>query len=171
MPVEIERKFLVASDDWEQVADNGVKITQGYIVNADHCSVRIRKCGDGRCTLTTKLPRNGISRYEFEHPIEAREADNLMDLCGDAVVEKVRYKIELDGLIWEVDRFSGLNEGLTVAEVELEREDQTYTRPAWLGEEVTGREQYQNSKLARRPFLHWTDAMVAEPAELLGEVN
>ncbi len=171
MPVEIERKFLVASNDWQQVADNGVKIVQGYIVDADHCSVRIRKCSNGQCTLTTKLPRNGISRYEFENPIEAREADNLMDLCGDAVVEKVRYKIEVDGLIWEVDRFSGLNEGLTVAEIELEREEQTFTRPSWLGEEVTGLEQYQNSKLARHPYLRWSDAPQSQPAELAGEMN
>ncbi len=171
MPVEIERKFLVASNDWEKIADNGVKITQGYVVNADHCSVRIRICSNGKCTLTTKLPRNGISRYEFENPIEAREADNLMDLCGDAVVEKVRYKIEIDGLVWEVDRFSGLNEGLIVAEVELEREEQTFTRPAWLGEEVTGLEQYQNSKLARRPFRHWSDSPQRGPAELLSEAN
>ena len=171
MPVEIERKFLVSSNDWEQISDNGVKITQGYIINADHCSVRVRQCSDGKCTLTTKLPRSGISRYEFEHPIEAREAGNLMDLCGDAVVEKVRYKIEVDGLVWEVDRFSGLNEGLTVAEVELEREEQPFTRPAWVGEEVTGLEQYQNSKLARRPFQSWPGVSEAQYTELLDEAS
>ena len=88
MPVEIERKFLVASDAWKQAAEPGVRIVQGYIINANHCSVRVRQCSNGKCTLTTKLPRQGISRYEFENPIEPREAENLMELCGDEVIEK-----------------------------------------------------------------------------------
>ena len=171
MPVEIERKFLVSNDTWEKAADTGTKIVQGYIINADHCSVRVRQCSNGKCTLTTKLPRNGISRYEFEHPIEAREAENLMELCGDAVVEKVRYIIEMDGLVWEVDRFSGLNEGLTVAEIELEREDQDFERPLWLGEEVTGLERYQNSKLARHPFSHWSQPAVPEAPAMMDELT
>ena len=162
MPVEIERKFLLANGDWTHSADAGVKIVQGYIINADHCSVRVRQCSDGKCTLTTKLPRAGISRYEFEHAIELREAENLMELCGDTVVEKVRHTLKIDGLVWEIDRFAGLNEGLTVAEVELEREDQPFTRPSWLGAEVTGIERYQNSKLARHPFLHWTEPLESQ---------
>ncbi len=157
MPVEIERKFLVANEEWRKSADQGTKITQGYIINAGHCSVRVRICSDGNCTLTTKLPRGGISRYEFEHPIELREAEGLIDLCGDAIVEKVRFKIETDGLTWEVDAFEGLNEGLTVAEIELDDEDQAFTHPGWLGEEVTGRASYQNSKLAVHPFSRWTE--------------
>ncbi len=157
VPVEIERKFLVANQDWRESADQGTRIVQGYIINADRCSVRVRICSDGKCTLTTKLPRAGISRYEFEHPIELREAEGLMDLCGDAIVEKVRFKIETDGLTWEVDAFEGLNEGLTVAEIELDDEDQAFTHPGWLGEEVTGRAPYQNSKLAVHPFSRWTE--------------
>ncbi len=156
MPVEIERKFLVANADWRKSAGNGTKITQGYIVNAGHCSVRVRICSDGKCTLTTKLPRAGISRYEFEHNIELREAENLMDLCGDAVVHKVRYKMDVDGLTWEVDEFEGLNAGLTVAEIELNNEDQAFTKPSWLGQEVSGQGEYQNSKLASHPFAKWT---------------
>ncbi len=164
MPVEIERKFLVANDTWRQSADQGVNISQGYVVNTDHCSVLIRIASNGKCTLTTKLPRSGMSRYEFEHDIEQREAENLMELCGDAVVEKVRFKITIDGLVWEIDTFSGLNEGLTVAEIELEQEDQPFTRPSWVGEEVTGLERYQNSKLATRPYSQWTDTLQAPAA-------
>ena len=161
VPVEIERKFLVANDTWRQFADEGIKIVQGYIVNANHCSVRIRIAGNGKCTLTTKLPRSGMSRYEFEHDIELREAENLMELCGDKIVEKVRFKITLDGLVWDLDTFSGLNQGLTIAEIELEHEDQTFMRPSWLGEEVTGLEQYQNSRLANEPYSQWTDSSQA----------
>ncbi|NNF76621.1 MAG: CYTH domain-containing protein [Rhizobiales bacterium] len=164
MPVEIERKFLVANDTWRQFADAGVKIVQGYVVNTDHCSVRIRIGSTGKCTLTTKLPRSGMSRYEFEHDIEQSEAENLMELCGDAIVEKVRFKITHGGLVWEIDTFSGLNDGLTVAEIELEQEDQTFTRPSWLGEEVTGLEQYQNSRLASRPYSQWNDTIKAPAA-------
>lgn len=170
MPIEIERKFLVANDTWRQFADEGVKIVQGYVVNANHCSVRIRIGSNGKCTLTTKLPRSGMSRYEFEHEIEQREAENLMELCGDAVVEKVRFKIPLDGLVWEVDTFDGLNEGLTVAEIELEQEDQAFARPSWLGEEVTGLEQYQNSRLARQPYSQWTDMNQVPPTLALGDL-
>ena len=107
----------------------------------------------------------------------AREASYLagmaaasVELCGDVVVEKVRFKITLDGLVWEIDTFSGLNQGLTVAEIELDREDQTFTRPAWLGEEVTGLEQYQNSKLASRPYTRWTDNTQATAPLALGDL-
>ena len=170
VPVEIERKFLVANQDWRKSADQGTKFVQGYIINAGHCSVRVRICSDGKCTLTTKLPRAGISRYEFENPIELREAEGLMELCGDAIVEKVRYKIEIGDLTWEVDAFEGLNAGLTVAEVELEREDQPFARPSWLGEEVTGRERYQNSRLARHPYAQWIEKTETPAALALSDL-
>lgn len=156
-PVEIERKFLVADDTWREFADDGVQITQGYIVNANHCSVRVRIDGKGKCTVTTKMPHSGFTRYEFEQEVDLDVARDLMSRCGDAIIDKVRYKIELDGLVWEVDAYNGLNEGLTVAEVELESEEQAYTRPDWLGEEVTGTPRYQNSMLARQPFRDWSD--------------
>lgn len=161
VPVEIERKFLVANQEWRKSADQGTKIVQDYVINAGHCSVRVRICGDGTCTLTTKLPRAGISRYEFEHPIERREAEGLMELCGEAIVENVRFKTEIDGLTWEIDVF----EGLTVAEIELDEEDQSFAHPSWLGEEVTGRARYQNSRLASHPYIRWTETTDA-PATL-----
>ncbi len=163
MPIEIERKYLVADETWRQSASAGVHIIQGYIVNANHCSVRVRICSNGKCTLTTKLPRLGISRYEFEHDIDLREAESLMEMCGDAVVEKRRHIIKLDNLVWEIDCFEGLNEGLVVAEIELEREDQTFSAPPWLGREVTAHGRYQNSKLAREPYSTWGSSL-DEPA-------
>lgn len=155
MPVEIERKFLLVADSWRPMADDGKTIRQGYIITENHCSVRVRIRGDGKCTLTTKLPRSGVSRYEFEHDIELRDAENLMDLCSGHVVEKTRYKVEHAGDIWEIDVYDGANAGLVVAEIELDREDRDFDLPAWVGEEVTGMERYQNSALARRPVSTW----------------
>ncbi len=170
MPVEIERKFLVANGSWRQAADQGVKIVQGYLVNVNECSVRVRIRSTGVCTLTTKLPHSGFSRNEFEHTIEQDVARDLMGRCGDAVVDKVRYKIEIEGLVWEIDEFNGLNEGLTLAEVELESEDQPFTRPAWLGEEVTGTARYQNSMLARHPYRDWPENQDNRPELALSDL-
>ncbi len=168
--IEIERKFLVANEAWRQAADQGVEIVQGYLVNVNQCSVRVRMRSDGVCTLTTKLPHSGFSRYEFEHTIDQDTARDLMSRCGEAVVDKVRYKIEIDGLVWEIDAFKGLNAGLTVAEVELEREDQPFTRPDWLGEEVTGTARYQNSMLARHPYRDWPERQDRPPELALSDL-
>lgn len=155
--IEIERKFLVASDAWRQSADQGVRITQGYIVNANHCNVRVRIDGNGKCTVTTKMPHSGFTRYEFEHEVDQEVAQDLMDRCGDAIIDKVRHKITIDGLVWEIDAYRGLNEGLTVAEIELDSEDQVISQPDWLGEEVTSCPRYQNSMLAREPYRTWSE--------------
>ena len=155
VPVEIERKFLVADDAWRRSAGAGKTIRQGYIITEDHCSVRVRIRGDGKCALTTKLPRSGVSRYEFEHDIELRDAENLMELCSGHVIEKTRYNVEFAGHTWEVDVYDGANAGLVVAEIELDREDRDFELPSWIGEEVTGMERYQNSALAKRPCSTW----------------
>ena len=168
MPVEIERKFTVTDHAWREDADKGIQIRQGYIINENNCSVRVRIYGDGRANLTTKLPRAGISRYEFEQPISLREAESLMELCGEAVVEKTRYEIEFGGLVWEVDAYERTNLGLVIAEIELDRENQSFQRPAWIGHEVTGIPRYQNSRLAARPFRTWSrtrDARLPVAAE------
>ena len=155
VPVEIERKFLVAADTWRKSADDGKSIRQGYIITEDHCSVRVRIRGDGKCTLTTKLPRSGVSRYEFEHDIELRDAEGLMGLCSGHVIEKTRHKVEHAGHTWEIDVYDGANKGLVVAEIELDQEDREFKLPDWIGSDVTGVKRYQNSQLSREPYATW----------------
>ena len=155
MPVEIERKYLVANDAWRREAGEGSRIQQGYIVSQDNCNVRVRIRCNGRCTLTTKMPRSGLSRYEFEHDIDLVDAENLMSLCGSRVVDKRRFKVEYAGHVWEVDVYDGANKGLVVAEIELDREDREFKVPDWIGSDVTGIKRYQNSQLSREPYASW----------------
>lgn len=155
MPIEIERKFLVSGDAWLADADRGQHIQQGYIIGTDRVSVRVRLVNDSICTLTTKLPRCGMSRFEFENELTLAEARTLIAVCEGAVIDKIRYTLRFGGNLWEVDVFRGRNEGLVVAEIELRSEDQEFARPAWLGREVTGIGRYQNSALVKRPFQSW----------------
>lgn len=164
MAIEIERKFLVAGSAWRDEADAGVLLRQGYLTNSDPVSVRVRTEGEIDGTMTVKLPKSGLSRLEFEHDIARHEADTLMELCRGEVIEKVRYRVRRDDAIWEIDVYHGANRGLVVAEVELEREDQPFVRPEWLGAEVTGDERYNNSKLAEQPFSTWEPQATAESA-------
>ena len=156
MSVEIERKFLVADPSWREGADDGVLIRQSYIASNGHASVRVRIKGDRDATLTIKLPGSGLSRLEFEYDIPLDEAEALMRVRQGAIVEKTRYRVVAAGMVWEIDIFSGENDGLMIAEIELEREDQPFVRPDWLGDEVTGDERYHNSRLAQRPFVTWS---------------
>ncbi len=155
MPVEIERKFLVRNGSWRPHADRGTHIKQGYIVTEERCAVRIRMKDDGRNILTVKFPQQGIGRYEFEQEIELREAEDLMKLSGEAVVEKRRYEVPQGENVWEIDVFSGANEGLVVAEIELDNENQGFERPEWLGDEVTDDPRYKNALLALHPYRGW----------------
>lgn len=158
MPVEIERKFLVAGDAWKAEACSGRRIRQGYIIGTDRVSVRVRIVDDSVCTLTTKLPRCGMSRFEFENDLSPSEARALLGACEDAIIDKIRYEATVGGHLWEIDVFRGDNEGLVVAEIELRSEDQEFARPAWLGKEVTGIARYQNSALVKRPYKIWPKA-------------
>lgn len=155
MPLEIERKFLVAGDAWRRDAGPGVRIRQGYLTNAQPLSVRVRIKDPGKATLTLKMPRNSLSRLEYEYEIPRDEAEELLELCQDSMVTKRRYDIRQDGDLWQVDVFEGDNQGLIVAEIELVREDQDFARPSWLGREVTDEKRFQNSLLAQRPYSTW----------------
>lgn len=155
MPVEIERKFLVRDRSWAVAAGEGKWIRQGYLNDGDRHSLRVRVRDGKKATLTLKFPRSGMSRLEFEYDIPLDEANELLDLCGTAVVEKRRYDIAADGHIWQVDVYEGANAGLMTAEVELRTEDEAVAVPAWVGDEVTGNPQYQNSRLALFPFESW----------------
>ena len=152
MPVEIERKFLVNGSGWRQ--ENGVRISQGYLNRDKERTVRIRLAGE-KAFLTIKGLTVGASRVEFEYEIPATHAKQLLKLCDSPILQKIRHTAVLNGLIWEVDEFLGENEGLVVAEVELEREDQPLERPGWLGEEVTGDPRYFNSNLTANPYRKW----------------
>ncbi len=153
MGVEIERKFLVAGDSWRQQAGEGLSCRQGYLVSGQGKTVRVRILGE-EAFLTIKGPTAGISRSEFEYAIPSGDAAELLALC-ETRVEKTRYFIPHGGLVWDLDVFGGANEGLVMAEVELESEGQPVELPEWAGREVSGDPRYYNSYLARNPFTLW----------------
>ncbi|KOR34350.1 MULTISPECIES: CYTH domain-containing protein [Planktothricoides] len=155
MAIEIERKFLVKSDEWRSLG-SGELYAQGYIANEAGKTVRVRIVGD-RGYLTIKGPgKMGGARPEFEYPIPIKDAQEMIEtLCNQPVIEKTRYKISLGELIWEVDEFHGNNQGLILAEVELNSEDQEITIPDWIGAEVTSDRRYFNAYLAEHPYQEW----------------
>jgi len=153
MGKEIERKFLVAKDTWRK--GNGTKYCQGYLNSAKERTVRVRTIKN-KGYLTIKGITIDASRLEFEYEIPIKEADEMLHkLCEKPLIEKNRYKIEHGDLVWEIDEFFGKNEGLVVAEVELQSVNQKIERPEWLGEEVTGDPRYFNSNLIQNPFTKW----------------
>ena len=154
MATEIERKFLV-----QRLPDlaglEGEPMVQGYLRADPEGSVRVRITGEG-ATLTIKGPTRGNTRLELEYPVPAEDARAMLDaLSVGSAVEKVRYRIGHEGYVWELDVFSGDNEGLVVAEVELDRADEQPPLPDWVGMEVSGDERYFNASLAREPFRRW----------------
>ena len=154
MAKEIERKFLVKDDVWRSLAE-GTKYRQGYLSSAKERVVRVRTIND-EGYLTIKGITVGATRSEFEYEIPLEDTDFMLDhLCEQHLIEKNRYKIKLDDLIWEVDEFFGRNDGLIVAEVELTSEDQEFEKPDWIGKEVTADPRYYNSNLVKDPFTEW----------------
>lgn len=154
MPTETERRFLVQRDKLRlPPAQEGIAILQGYLHSREDLSIRVRMAGE-QAFLTIKGKSSGLSRPEFEYEIPAVDAEELLHLCGEKV-EKIRYKIPMDAFCWEVDVFGGANEGLILAEIELESEEQVFPRPDWLGEEVSFDSRYQNACLAKNPFSRW----------------
>lgn len=154
MSKEIERKFLVIGDSWRSLAQ-GTHYRQGYLNSAKERTVRIRTIND-KAFMTIKGPTVGITRIEFEYEIPHNECvEMLTHLAEQPIVEKIRYKIAQDGLVWEIDEFLGVNKGLIVAEVELQSEDQKFEKPEWIGEEVSGDPRYFNSNLVKNPYTTW----------------
>jgi len=152
MAIEIERKFLVAGEGWRQAAP--LRICQGYLNRDADRTVRVRIAGE-RAYLTIKGRTKTIARPEFEYEIPVVDAEQLLELCERPILEKHRHVLVHAGSRWEVDEFHGDNEGLIVAEIELEREDQTFERPSWLHTEVTHDPRYFNSNLSARPYRTW----------------
>jgi len=153
---ERKKKFLLKSNFQE--SDNGLQIRQGYLNRARQRTVRVRTIDD-KAFLTVKgVPAEGTNP-EFEYDIPLDEANTLLEtLCERTLIEKVRHRIEHQGLTWEVDVFGGKNEGLAFAEIELEQADQAFGKPKWIGEEVTGDPRYFNSRLSETPFREWSEA-------------
>ena len=154
-PLEIERKFLLVGDSWRaQVIGQPRRLSQGYLFSDPHKSVRVRLAGDD-ATLTVKGTRQGITRLEFQYPIPPADAAGLLALCPGPLIDKTRHIVHHNGMKWEIDIFHGHNEGLRIAEVELEREDQPLALPEWAGEEVSHEPKFYNSELARHPYISW----------------
>lgn len=154
MPTEIERKFLVTGTGWRHA--NRLHISQGYLNRDKDRTVRVRLDGE-RAFLAVKGLTRGASRAEFEYEIPVADAEQLLKLCDGPVIQKVRHAVVYKGLTWEVDEFRRENAGLVVAEVELQKEDQPFERPSWLGREVTEDPRYFNSNLAMNPYGAWPE--------------
>ncbi len=151
MGLEIERKFLVNHDRWLP-PDQGIIYRQGYIYTHNGNTVRIR-VADSEGYLTLKSKTKGCSRAEFEYSIPLTEAEEMLNLlCDRPLIEKIRYKVTIEGFLWEVDQFLGENKGLILAEIELENEAQNFTLPEWIDKEVTHDKRYYNSYLAKHPY-------------------
>lgn len=155
MPVEIERKFLVAGN-FKQYAYAHKEIRQGYLSSVPERTVRIRIKGDeAYITIKGTGSTTGASRFEWEKDIPVNEAKELMNLCERGVIEKTRYYITCGKHTFEVDEFGGDNKGLIMAEVELSDENEEFQEPEWLGKEVTGDKRYYNSYLSKHPHTEW----------------
>lgn len=154
MGKEIERKFLLVGDEWKKLA-KGTHYRQGYLNSVKERTVRIRTIDDA-AFLTIKGITVGATRVEYEYPIPHADCTAMLDnLAERPIIEKRRYKIPFGGFTWEVDEFLGENDGLVVAEVELESEDQAFEKPSWVGAEVTGDPRYFNSNLVKNPYSTW----------------
>ena len=153
MAIEIERKFLVHGEGWRCGAA-GTDYQQGYLAIEPQCSVRVRLSGDG-AWLTIKGASAGLTRPEFEYLIPLEDAKALLELCLPGVISKTRYVLTHGEHRWEIDEFHGDNDGLLLAEIELAREDETFDKPDWLGEEVSNDPRYYNAALSAHPYCQW----------------
>ena len=156
MPIEIEKKFLVKSEDFKKDVVKSTRITQGYLSSHPERTVRVRIKGDkGFITIKGKGSPSGASRYEWEKEIPVSEVVELLTICEDGIIDKIRYEVKSENHIFEVDEFYGENQGLVVAEVELSSENEYFFKPEWLGEEVTGIAKYYNAMLLKNPYIKW----------------
>lgn len=153
---EIERKFLVTSEAFKVEAYQHIRITQGFLNTDPERTVRVRlKADQGYLTVKGKSTSNGLSRFEWETEISKSDAESLLKLCEKGVIDKMRYEVNVGAHVFEVDAFYEDNEGLIIAEVELNDEDEEFEKPEWLGREVTGDIRYYNSQLSKQPYKTW----------------
>lgn len=154
--IEIERKFLVKNHDFKTEAQSQKRIVQGYLNSHPERTVRVRVKGEqGYLTIKGKGNESGTTRLEWEKEITVADAEQLLKLCEQGAIDKIRYEIKYGNHIYEVDEFFGDNNGLIIAEIELGDENEAFEKPLWLGEEVTGDERYYNAYLSNNPFVSW----------------
>jgi CYTH domain-containing protein len=156
---EIERKFLVKNESWRDEVTETKILRQGYIATEKAATVRVR-LEDDEARLTVKGKKTDGAGLEFEYPIPLEDAKSLLEKCAKrSFIEKKRHIVRRDGLIWEIDEFSGDNAGLIVAEVELSSIDQAIALPPWIGRDVTAEKRYANSNLVKNPYSTWPDSL------------
>jgi len=156
MAIEIERKFLLASEEWRGRIERSIEMRQGYFCNTDRASLRVRIEGE-RARIGIKSMTHAMRRTEFEYPVPVEEARVMLEeMCQPSIIVKTRHLLHFEGHLWEIDEFHGDNAGLIVAEIELGDEAEPFARPGWLGEEVTDDPRYLNFRLAEHPFKDWT---------------
>lgn len=154
MATEIERKFLVKDDGYKQNAE-ACCYMQGYLCTDPNRTVRIRIAGD-KGFIAIKGKNNGISRAEFEYEIPMKDGKKILfELVKTGIIEKTRHVVFFKDRKWEVDEFHGENEGLVVAEIELNDENEPFEKPSWIGDEVSNDCRYYNSNLSQHPFKGW----------------
>lgn len=155
MAIEIEHKFLLAGDSWRSQIGYSVNYRQGYLSSQANTSIRVR-ISDERAWLNIKSAVIGTHRHEYEYEIPLSDADEILtDLCRKPLIEKIRHFVDHEGHTWEIDEFFGDNQGLIVAEIELEAIGQDFSKPSWLGREVTEDVRYYNNNLAVNPYRLW----------------
>jgi len=156
MGIEVERKFLVLSDGYKNDCFEKIVIKQGFLNSNKKRVVRIRVTGDkGYITVKGKSNKTGTSRFEWEKEIPMKDAEELLLLCKKTIIEKCRFFVRVNTHVIEVDEFDGANKGLVVAEIELTDENESFSKPNWLGKEVTGQLKYYNVNLSKKPFSKW----------------
>ncbi len=155
MGKEIEHKFLLANDDWRQHIERSEEYSQGYLATNERCSIRVRVAAD-RAWLNMKSATLGISRTEFEFHIPVEEARQILEsLCIKPYISKTRHFVKYGLHTWEIDEFHADNDGLIVAEIELQSEDEDFLRPDWIGEDVSADTRYYNACLVQNPYKNW----------------
>lgn len=154
--IEIERKFLVTSEDFKTESFKHTRIIQGFLNTDPLRTVRVRLKGEqGFLTVKGKSTDDGLKRFEWEKEISKMDAEALLELCEDGIIDKIRYEVRQGKHVFEIDEFFGANEGLVIAEIELEHEHDHFEIPHWLGKEVTGNVVYYNSQLSIKPYKSW----------------
>ncbi len=157
MALEIEHKFLLRNEDWRPLVSHSAHLKQGYLISSKQNSIRVR-ISDKQAWLNIKSATTGTHRHEYEYLIPLDEANEILEmLCHKPLIEKNRHYVHCDNHTWEIDEFLGDNSGLIVAEIELKKINEKFTKPSWIGQEVTHDLRYYNNNLSARPYKEWDE--------------